>query len=91
MNLGFESEEVEFKASTAQTSRALEALAAMLNKHGKGRVCFGVSDNGEVVGQLIIPETKQPKNDSSRPPEVKRVRTTFAVPLRLCFSFVFIV
>lgn len=64
MNLGFESEEVEFKASTAQTSRALEALAAMLNKYGKGRVCFGVSDNGEVVGQLIGNKTMKDLSDA---------------------------
>ncbi|MCQ2914198.1 MAG: putative DNA binding domain-containing protein [Alphaproteobacteria bacterium] len=53
MNLGKETEFVEFKASTSQTSRALEALATMLNKHGKGKVYFGVEDNGNIVGQDI--------------------------------------
>jgi predicted HTH transcriptional regulator len=53
MNFGKESEYVEFKVSTSQTSRALEALSAMLNKHGKGKVYFGINDNGEVVGQKI--------------------------------------
>ena len=53
MNLGKETEFVEFKESTSQTSRALEALVAMLNKHGNGKVYFGVKDNGEIVGQLI--------------------------------------
>ncbi|MBR3150587.1 MAG: putative DNA binding domain-containing protein [Erysipelotrichaceae bacterium] len=51
MNLGIESETIEFKLSTSQTSRALEALTAMLNKHGRGTVYFGVRDDGEVVGQ----------------------------------------
>ena len=53
MNFGKESEYIEFKLSTSQTSRAIEALAAMLNKHGKGKVYFGINDNGEVVGQKI--------------------------------------
>lgn len=53
MNFGKESEYIEFKISTSQTSRALEALAAMLNKHGKGKVYFGINDDGEVIGQKI--------------------------------------
>ena len=53
MNLGIEDEFVEFKKSTGQTSRALEAIVAMLNKHGKAKVLFGVEDNGDVVGQTI--------------------------------------
>lgn len=57
MNLGKETELVEFKESTSQTSRALEALAAMLNKHGKGTVYFGVSDNGDIKGQTIGTKT----------------------------------
>ena len=53
MNLGIEDEFVEFKKSTGQTSRTLEAIVAMLNKHGKAKVLFGVEDNGDVVGQTI--------------------------------------
>lgn len=50
MNLGIETEYIEFKTSTSQLPRAIETLAAMLNKHGKGEVCFGVLDDGEVCG-----------------------------------------
>ena len=57
MNFGKESEYIEFKLSTSQTSRALEALAAMLNKHGKGKVYFGVNDDGEIIGQKISNKT----------------------------------
>lgn len=50
MNLGKESEYIEFKKSTAQLPRALESICAMLNKHGKGKIYFGVLDDGEVCG-----------------------------------------
>lgn len=50
MNLGFESEKIEFKLSTGQTSRALESITAMLNKSGKAKILFGVNDKGDVVG-----------------------------------------
>lgn len=53
MNLGYETEFIEFKISTSQTSRALESIVAMLNKHHKAIIYFGVEDNGEVVGQDI--------------------------------------
>lgn len=52
-NLGVETEFVEFKESTSQTNRALESIAAMLNKHGKAHVYFGVNDKGFVIGQAI--------------------------------------
>ena len=64
MNLGFESETTEFKLSTSQMTRALEALAAMLNKHGVGTVYFGVRDDGEVVGQQISDKTIKDVSDS---------------------------
>lgn len=64
MNFGTETEYVEFKESTSQTSRALEALAAMLNKHGKGKVLFGVDDQGEVIGQQIGNKTIKDLSDA---------------------------
>lgn len=51
MNLGNESETVEFKKSTGEHKEALQAMSAMLNKHGRGELYFGVKDNGEVIGQ----------------------------------------
>lgn len=51
MNLGSESETVEFKKSTGEHKEALQAMSAMLNKHGRGELYFGVRDNGEVIGQ----------------------------------------
>ena len=50
VNLKRENEFIEFKESLSQLSRGVESLAAMLNKHGRGTVLFGVKDNGDVIG-----------------------------------------
>ena len=57
MNLGSESETVEFKKSTGEHKEALQAISAMLNKHGGGELYFGVKDNGNVVGQEVTDAT----------------------------------
>lgn len=49
-NRPFEDESIEFKKSLSQLDRGIEALTAMLNKHGFGKVVFGVLDNGEIEG-----------------------------------------
>ena len=45
-----EDEFYEFKTSLAELDKGIETIAAMLNKHGKANVYFGVANNGEVVG-----------------------------------------
>ena len=57
MNLGRESERVEFKRSTGEHREAMESIAAILNKHGKGTLYFGVANDGEVVGQEVSDTT----------------------------------
>lgn len=57
MNLGSESEFVEFKKSTGEHKEALQAISAMLNKHGRGDLYFGVRDNGDVIGQMVSDST----------------------------------
>lgn len=57
MNLGSESETVEFKKSTGEHKEALQAVSAMLNKHGRGELYFGVKDDGEVIGQEVSDAT----------------------------------
>jgi len=52
-----ESESVELKKSTSEINEAIVAIVAMLNKHKKGLVCFGVSNDGSVVGQSISEKT----------------------------------
>ena len=53
MNLGQENEFQEFKISLAQLDKGLKSLTAMLNRHGRGCVYFGVDDDGEVVGLTV--------------------------------------
>ncbi len=53
MNLGRENEQLEFKKTTSEVKDAVDDICAMLNKHGSGRVIFGVWPNGEAKGQEI--------------------------------------
>lgn len=57
MNLGNESELIEFKESTGELHQAIESVASILNKHGYGELYFGVKDNGEVKGQVVKDST----------------------------------
>lgn len=52
-----ESEILEFKKSTTQLKEAVISLCAMLNKHRKGIVYFGIKDDGSICGQLIGKKT----------------------------------
>lgn len=56
MNLGMESETLEFKKSTSELDKGVISLAAMLNKHGEGTLYFGVKNDGTIVGQKNINE-----------------------------------
>lgn len=53
MNLGCETEQIEFKKSTAELKEGIISLSAMLNKHGAATLYFGVANSGDVVGQQI--------------------------------------
>ncbi|MDR2828740.1 MAG: ATP-binding protein, partial [Acholeplasmatales bacterium] len=53
MNLGFENETTEFKQTTSEIEEALKDMCAILNKHKQGILCFGVLNNGDVVGQMV--------------------------------------
>ena len=59
MLIGTESETVEFKRTTGEKNEAMEAIAAILNKHCRGTVYFGVDDSGFVKGQQISDSTKK--------------------------------
>ena len=56
MNLGIESETVEFKKSTSEINDGVVSLSAMLNKHGEGTVYFGIKNNGDIIGQKDLNE-----------------------------------
>ncbi|MCI6574031.1 MAG: putative DNA binding domain-containing protein [Arcanobacterium sp.] len=57
MNLGIETETLEFKKSTAELKQACISLCAMLNKHGLGTLFFGAKPDGTVIGQSVTEET----------------------------------
>ena len=48
-----ESESLELKKSTSELKEAIESIAAILNKHGRGELFFGVKNNGETAGQQV--------------------------------------
>ena len=52
-----ESEILELKKSTSELKEAVISIVAILNKHKKGEVYFGVKDNGEITGQDVSDAT----------------------------------
>ncbi len=52
-----ESETVELKTSTSELKEAIISIVAILNKHQKGELYFGVKNNGNVVGQMVTENT----------------------------------
>ncbi len=59
MNLGNESETVEFKESIAQLDKGILGLTAMLNRHNHGTLYIGVDDKGEVIGMEVGESTAE--------------------------------
>jgi len=58
MSSKFKEDEVtELKKSTSELKEAIVSIVAILNKHQKGRLYFGIKDNGTVVGQEIGSKT----------------------------------
>ena len=48
-----ESETVELKKSTSELKEAVISIVSILNKHGKGKLYFGITDDGKIIGQHI--------------------------------------
>lgn len=55
--MGEENEVLEFKTSTAELSSALDSIVAILNKHQRGTLYFGIRNNGKPVGYPISEST----------------------------------
>jgi len=74
-----ESETIEFKKSTAELREAVISISAILNKHGRGELYFGIKDDGIVVGQTIgrntIKEVTQVITDNIDPKIFPKVET----------------
>lgn len=57
MNLGMENERIEFKQTTSELKEGVESIASILNKHGRGKLFFGVNKDGRVTGQDVAEST----------------------------------
>ena len=55
--LGSETEQMEFKKSTGELKEGVISIVSILNKHGKGRLYFGVKNNGQIIGQDVGEDT----------------------------------
>ena len=53
MNLGMETEVLEFKKSTSELREAVGSIVAILNKHRRGDLYFGVRADGTPIGQVV--------------------------------------
>ena len=53
MNIGYETETIEFKKSTGELKEGIISLSSMLNKHSSGTLYFGIKNSGDVIGQKI--------------------------------------
>ena len=52
-----ESETLEFKKSTSELKEGIISITAILNKHRKGTLYFGIKNDGTVIGQEISEKT----------------------------------
>src|SRR6185369_197025 len=52
-----ETETIELKKSTSELKEAVLSIVAMLNKHQRGEVWFGIRNDGTVVGQQVSDKT----------------------------------
>ncbi|MBI5065188.1 putative DNA binding domain-containing protein [Candidatus Woesearchaeota archaeon] len=52
-----ESETVELKKSTSELKEAIISVVAILNKHNRGELYFGVKNDGSIVGQDVTEKT----------------------------------
>ena len=80
MNLGIETETLEFKKSTGELKEAVQSICAILNKHQHGELYFGVKPDGTPVGQVVteesLREVSQKIKNSIEPsiyPEISKV------------------
>lgn len=55
--LGKETEQIEFKRSTGELKEGVISIASILNKHGEGKLYFGVQNDGTVTGQVVGEDT----------------------------------
>ncbi len=54
-----ESEILEFKSSTGSLTSGMQTVCALLNSTHGGTIVFGVTDKGQIMGQIVNDKTKQ--------------------------------
>ncbi|MBI4712157.1 MAG: putative DNA binding domain-containing protein, partial [Planctomycetes bacterium] len=52
-----EPETLKLKKSTSELKEAIISIGAILNKHGSGKLYFGVKDDGTSIGQSLGKDT----------------------------------
>ena len=57
VNIGSETEQIEYKKSIGELKEAMFSIAAILNKHQSGELYFGMKNDGTVIGQEISDES----------------------------------
>ena len=66
VNIGEETEQIEFKKSTGEIKDGVISIASILNKHEGGDLYFGVKNNGDVIGQEISDSTMRDVSQAIR-------------------------
>ena len=66
MNIGSETEQIEYKKSTSEINEGIISIAAILNKHQSGELYFGVKNDGTILGQEIGDSTLRTVSQSIR-------------------------
>ena len=54
INIGSETEQIEYKKSIGELKEAMFSIVAILNKHQSGELYFGVKNDGTVIGQEVL-------------------------------------
>jgi ATP-dependent DNA helicase RecG len=93
MIFGEESETLEFKKTTGEKHEAVEDIAAILNKGGRGELYFGILNNGEVKGQTVstgsLRDVSQAITDNLKPqiyPTITKVNIDNKDCIRVVFE-----
>lgn len=75
-----ESAHIELKKSTSELREAVVSISAILNKHGHGKLYFGIKNDGQIVGLTVsertLREISQTIADNLEPriyPEIKKI------------------
>ena len=94
MNLGKESERIEFKETIYELEAGLKSISSMLNRNKEATLYFDINDNGDVIGIDIAKNTiikiKEKMKAKIKPmviPEIEEMKTDDGkVYIKVCVS-----